>query len=157
MATARNMTHRVSGLDQHLGYWLRFVSNAVSHSFQQKVQAKGVTVAEWVVLRELFGSTGAAPSDIAARLRMTRGAISRLVDRLTSKGLVGRDGDPSDARRQRVSLTARGRTLVPALAALADGNDDEFFGHLNTRDRAALIATMQDIVRLRGITGVPTT
>ena len=41
----------ISTLEDHAGYWLRFVSNHVSHAFMQKVEAKGVTVAEWARLR----------------------------------------------------------------------------------------------------------
>jgi hypothetical protein len=41
----------VSQLEAHLGYWLRAVSNHVSHAFKMKVETHGVTVAEWVVLR----------------------------------------------------------------------------------------------------------
>ena len=37
---------RVSPLESHLGYWLRVVSNHVSHGFKSKVEAHGVTVAE---------------------------------------------------------------------------------------------------------------
>jgi DNA-binding MarR family transcriptional regulator len=36
---------------------------------------------------------------------------------------------PSDRRQQILSLTARGRALVPRLARLADDNDAHFFGH----------------------------
>ncbi len=43
----------VSTLEAHLGYWLRYVSNHVSHAFALKVAAHGVSVAEWVVMREL--------------------------------------------------------------------------------------------------------
>ncbi|MEG2964613.1 MAG: MarR family transcriptional regulator, partial [Janthinobacterium sp.] len=51
-ASHPNSAH-VSELEAHLGYWLRFVSNHVSHSFQKKAEANGVTVSEWVVLREM--------------------------------------------------------------------------------------------------------
>ena len=44
----------LSSLESHLGYWLRYVSNHVSHAFSLKLAARGVTVAEWVVLRELY-------------------------------------------------------------------------------------------------------
>ncbi len=37
-----------SDLHDHLGYWLRTVSNAVSQSFARKVEGEGVTVAERV-------------------------------------------------------------------------------------------------------------
>ena len=42
-----------SSLDRHLGYWLRAVSNAVSRGFAARVEAEGVSVAEWVFLRLL--------------------------------------------------------------------------------------------------------
>lgn len=146
----------MSGLETHLGYWLRFVSNAVSHAFQQKVRARGVTVAEWVVLREMLDCGEIAPSALAGRLRMTRGAISKLADRLEEKALVARREDGADARRHTLRLTAKGRKLVPVLAALADRNDAEFFGHLDMKTRAALAETMREIVRRRGLTEIPT-
>lgn len=144
----------VSALETHLGYWLRYVSNQVSHAFSLKIQARGVTVAEWVVLRELY-ERETMPSALAERLGMTRGAISKLADRLAAKGLITREPGPGDRRSQSLTLTASGRTLVPGLAALADQNDDEFFGDLDPSVRATVEATMKDIVRRRGLKAVP--
>ena len=69
------MSEPVSDLETHLGYWLRYVSNHVSQAFARKVEARGVTVAEWVVLRELYDADDALPARIAERIGMTRGAI----------------------------------------------------------------------------------
>jgi hypothetical protein len=55
----------VSGLQDHLGYWLRYVSNQVSHAFSVKLAAREVTVAEWVMLRELFDAEAMTPSTTA--------------------------------------------------------------------------------------------
>lgn len=44
----------VPDLTAHLGYWLRYVSNHVSQAFARKVEANGVTVAEWVLMRRLL-------------------------------------------------------------------------------------------------------
>ncbi len=85
-----------------------------------------------VVLRDLFDGDGVAPSLLADRLGMTRGAISKLADRLIAKELIERTASMEDRRQQTLSLTAAGRKLVPALSALADRNDAEFFGHLKT-------------------------
>ena len=62
----------LSSLESHLGYWLRHVSNHVSHAFSLKLATVGVTVAEWVVLRELYDGES-APSALADRLDITRG------------------------------------------------------------------------------------
>jgi DNA-binding MarR family transcriptional regulator len=143
------------GLEAHLGYWLRFVSNHVSHGFKRKVEEHGITVAEWVVLRALLEVESAMPSAIAEKLGMTRGAISKLVDRLVSKGLVACAIVKEDRRSQSVSLTAAGRKLVPILASLADRNDAEFFGHLSPAQRSATMSVLQEIVRRRGLKHVP--
>ena len=40
------------------------MSNHVSHAFAQKVSAKGVTVAEWVLMRSLHGAEPTPPSEV---------------------------------------------------------------------------------------------
>src|SRR5271170_5663828 len=89
-----------SSLQTHLGFWLRFVSNHVSHVFALKVESHGVTVAEWVVLRALFDAGQVNPSEIAQTLDMTRGAISKLVDRVVAKRLVKCAVEKGDRRYQ---------------------------------------------------------
>ncbi len=75
----------VSDLKSHTGFWMRFVSNHVSHRFAQRVMAEGVTVAEWVILRELFNVESVAPSAVAEATGLTRGAVSKLIERLRAK------------------------------------------------------------------------
>jgi DNA-binding MarR family transcriptional regulator len=146
---------QASDLEDHLGYWLRYVSNHVSHAFAQRVQKKGVTVAEWALMREMLGMGPANPSQLAERLGMTRGAISKLIDRLTHKNLCARSSAGDDRRYQTVDLTAAGKRLVPSLARLADDNDREFFGHLNRQQKTDLAATLKEIVRRHGWKDIP--
>jgi DNA-binding MarR family transcriptional regulator len=145
----------VSALEAHLGYWLRFVSNQVSHAFSQKVARRGVTVAEWVILRALYDGETLVPSKLADKIGMTRGGISKLADRLVAKSLVSRTIDDEDRRYQALALTAKGRALVPELAALADRNDAEFFGHLASTERTRIEKAMRKIVRKHGFKSVP--
>ncbi len=146
---------QISLLEAHLGYWLRMVSNHVSHAFGRKLAAADVTAAEWVVLRTLYAADSVTPSRVAGELRMTRGAISKLVDRLLAKDLVTRTAAKEDRRWQDIALTLRGRALVPRLAALADANDTEFFGPLTAGERATLERILKKIVRQREIENVP--
>lgn len=146
---------RIPDLTAHLGYWLRYVSNHVSQAFARKVEANGVTVAEWVLMRRLLDEKGISPSRLAERVGMTRGAITKLADRLIDKSLLVRMSDPTDGRAQRLSLTPAGRALVPRLAALADANDAEFFDHLSDKDRATLLRIFRGIVRKRDLKALP--
>lgn len=146
----------ISPLEAHLGYWLRYVSNQVSHAFAQKLAARDVTVAEWVFLRELYDrEQAAAPSVLADRLGMTRGAISKLADRLLAKQLIHREEGGIDRRFQALALTSAGRDMVPDLASLADLNDEEFFGHLEPAAKEAIAVAMKEIVRRQGSRAMP--
>jgi DNA-binding MarR family transcriptional regulator len=151
---ASNLT--VSDLKKHVGFWLRFVSNHVSHAFARKLLASGVTVAEWVVMREMFDDEETSPGILAEGIGMTRGGVSKLVDRLVTKKFVTRQERSDDRRFQSIALTAAGRRLIPQLAALADQNDEEFFHPLSTGERAALIATMKKLVQSHGLQTLPT-
>ena len=88
----------LTGLEAHLGYWLRFVSNSVSAAFAQKLAAHDVSGAEWVAMRLIHGRPGVAATAIADEMGMTRGAISKIVARLEKRGLVARTPLPEDAR-----------------------------------------------------------
>lgn len=147
---------QVSDLASHTGYLLRMVSNAVSNEFARKVAAEGVTVAEWVMLRALYGGEAMAPSALAARMGMTKGAISKLADRLLDKGLIERTGNPADRRGHSLSLSATGTAKVPVLAGLADANDDAFFAVLGEDDRARLRGALRALIDRHGLSATPT-
>lgn len=145
----------VSHLKSHLGFWMRFVSNHVSHAFARKLEQSGVTVAEWVVMREMFGESQTSPSIVAGRIGMTRGAITKIVDRLLHKGLVTRRESSGDRRYQEIALTAAGRRLIPALAALADQNDEEFFHPLSRKERETILSILKKLVQAHGLEKLP--
>ncbi len=145
----------ISRLDAHVGFWLRFVSNHVSAEFRKAVEAQGVSLSEWVALRQLFDAGEASASDLMASLGMTKGAVSKIVTRLETGGLAQRVMDKVDRRAQRIVLTKAGRALVPTLAAIADRNDEDFFGHLDASRRRALVSLMKQVVELRQLSGVP--
>jgi DNA-binding MarR family transcriptional regulator len=152
---AKDSQAGVSDVRSHTGFWLRFVSNHVSHAFAEKLVGSGVTVAEWVVLREMFDTSATSPSVLAAATGLTRGAISKLIDRLVQKDLVSRAEAAEDRRFQDVRLTSAGRTLVPKLAAIADQNDHEFFSQLPVGERERLVATLKKLVVANKLKQIP--
>jgi DNA-binding MarR family transcriptional regulator len=137
-----------------LGFWLRFVSNSVSQAFARKILAEGATVPEWVLLRTIYEGE-MTPSEVADRIGMTRGAVSKIADKLVQRGLISRTASNVDRRYQALQLTRAGEELVPKLGALADKNDEEFFGHMMPEQKELLTDMMKDIVRRRGLKSVP--
>jgi DNA-binding MarR family transcriptional regulator len=86
---------------------------------------------------------------------MTRGAVTKLADRLIAKSLLARAANPDDGRAQTLALTPAGRAIVPELAALADANDAEFFDSMTRQDRAALLRILREVVEKRGLKSLP--
>jgi DNA-binding MarR family transcriptional regulator len=156
MTRASQSVKGTSALNSHTGFWLRFVSNHVSHAFARRLLKQGVTVAEWVVLREMYDKSEISPSVVAEQTGLTRGAISKLIDRLEAKKLVTRRDRRDDRRFQVVGLTSAARRLVPALAAIADRNDEEFFLPLSASEREALVSILKKLVRSHGFHTFPT-
>jgi DNA-binding MarR family transcriptional regulator len=147
----------VSDLRSHLGFWLRFVSNHVSQNFARKLEQGEVTVAEWVILREMFHTDTTSPSTLANSTGLTRGAVSKLVDRLVQKKLAHRAEAAEDRRFQEVGLTAAGKVLVPRLAVIADANDEEFFSQLSARERQQLLGMLKKLADAHNLTKISTT
>lgn len=145
----------VPDLAAHAGYLMRMVSNAVSHAFAGKMAGEGVTVAEWAMLRSLYGSDAIAPTALAARMGMTKSAISKLAERLLEKGLVERAGNPRDKRGHSLSLSPAGIAKVPVLAGLADENDATFLGVLDAGEQRDLRTLLHRLIEEHGLSAMP--
>lgn len=144
----------LSRLDAHVGYWLRYVSSQFSHALNRELEDKGVSLAEWIVLRELYDGD-LRPSDLAARLGLTRGAASKLARKLACSLMITQQAAPEDGRVQVLSLTDHGRAVVRVFAVILDETDEKFFGHLTPDTRALIRSVMRDIVRRRGLRAAP--
>lgn len=155
MSRAKPQADTLADLKTHTGFWLRFVSNHVSHAFARELTAKGVTIAEWVVLREMYNRGETSPGVLADIIGLTRGAASKLIDRLVGKRLMTRQDRGDDRRFQDIGLTAAGRKLVPSLAALADRNDAEFLMPLSSGEREALLSILKKLAHAHGLRKLP--
>jgi len=69
-----------------------------------------VTLTEYDVLFNLYRQPErrARIRDLTPQLLLSQPSVSRLIERLASRGLVARSGDPSDARGTLVALTVDG-------------------------------------------------
>ncbi len=138
-----------SKLEEHLGYWLRCLSNFVSHSFAARLEAQDVSLAQWVVLRTLYDASGVTLNQAAKQVGVDKSSLSRMVERLVHKGLVARfAGD--DRRSVGLNLTANGKKMVRQLATLADENDHAFFRTLSLKQREEFLTTIKHLLTANG-------
>lgn len=78
-----------------------------------------VSAAQCVLLQTLLRGKWDV-SGLAAHTRVTKGAMTRLVDGLEARGWVTRDKGQNDGRRVLISLTAEGRKEAKRLLRLTE-------------------------------------
>jgi DNA-binding MarR family transcriptional regulator len=140
-----------------LGGWLRSLSNTVSLSYAKILEGSGVTAAELVVLRAIQAGEGnLAPSEIAHHLGMTRGAVSKLTDRLITKRLVTRTESKSDRRFQVVRLTSAASKMIPELLDTAKNNDERFFSCLSRSERSEFERLIKKVLHKNSLKNIAT-
>jgi DNA-binding MarR family transcriptional regulator len=139
----------ISKLDDHVGFWLRRLSNFVSHSFAEKLSKEDVTVAQWVILRTLYDRDNITLNQLAELVGLDKSSVSRMVERLVLRELLNRS-EGNDRRSLDLSLTPAARKLVPKLAKLADQNDESFFNFLPAKKRQEFLATIKQLLDANG-------
>ena len=72
--------------------------------------------------------------DLNRRLLLTQPSVSRLLDRLATRGLVTKSGDPNDARGTIITLTDRGYNEFRRVAVLHGASIARRMAALGSRD-----------------------
>lgn len=125
-------------LQDYLLFLLAAASASASAGFHAIVRQHGLRVPEWRVLACLHDSDGQMLTRLAALALMEQSAMTRVVERMTERGLLERRGDSRDRRRVRVYLSAQGRAILAPLMRLAREQEAQVLGSLPPEQRAAL-------------------
>lgn len=142
-------------LEAHLGYWMRRVSNHVSAGFARSLRLRNVSVAEWVILSQIYNEPGIKLTQLAEILGLTRGAVSKVLDKLEKKKWITRRTLAGDNRVQQLFLSAPGRRTLPQLAEIADRNDESFFACLDAGEKTIFRQLLQKLTDSNQIRDVP--
>ncbi|HET6848611.1 MAG TPA: MarR family transcriptional regulator [Gaiellales bacterium] len=91
------------------------------------------------------GPQGLRPSDLAARLRMSKQAVNYLLGQLEGLGYLERVADPDDQRSRRIALTQRGTDAAHAIRDLVGELERDWEARLGRRRFAQLRALLVDL------------
>lgn len=107
-----------------------------------------VSVAEAHAVLELSREPGLSQNGLAARLRLEKSSVSRIVTALEKRGWVVRKRDPSDNRIVRVHLTGDGRTGATNLADSRRAKFERIFDAIPATQRDALLASLDTLLQV---------
>src|SRR6476469_10488810 len=97
-----------------IGALLRVPWEAVQRHMLERLHERGFDDLDAAHLNvfQYPGPQGARPSDLAAKLRISKQALNYLLGELERLGYLERRADPDDRRSKRVALTARGIAAI---------------------------------------------
>jgi DNA-binding MarR family transcriptional regulator len=128
---------QTTSADQELATRLRL---AVARSARRLRQESGTglspSLSTALATIERFGPL--TPSGLAARERVARPTVTRIVCRLVEAGLAARVADTADRRSALITVTPAGRALLAAARTRKDAFLSERLEALTAADRATL-------------------
>jgi MarR family transcriptional regulator, lower aerobic nicotinate degradation pathway regulator len=89
---------------------------------------------------------------LGRRCGIDRSDMVALVNVLSGEGLVGRRADPSDRRRNVITITAAGRRRLRALEQVVGRLQDALLAPLSADEREHLVASLRRVVEHHGAT-----
>jgi DNA-binding MarR family transcriptional regulator len=97
-----------------IGALLRMPWDAVQQHMLDRLHESGFTDFDsaYLTVFQYPGPQGARPSELAARLRISKQALNYLLGELERLGYLERRADPDDLRSKRIALTPRGIAAV---------------------------------------------
>src|SRR6266498_3454225 len=100
-----------------IGALLRMPWEAVQRHMLQRLHERGFSDfdAAYLNVFQYPGPQGARPSELAARLRISKQALNYLLGELERLDYLERQPDPDDLRSKRVALTRRGNSAISVI------------------------------------------
>ena len=108
-----------SGAQPQRQEWIEHITSCVfqfkqrlAHAARQTDQQFGLTPVHWHVLGMLHRGIIETMGDVAAKLGVSKGAATQILDVLVAKKLVRRTLDPHDRRVVRLQLTTQSQLMT---------------------------------------------
>jgi len=134
--------------DDSLHWQIGLVHRALSRLNEQKLQAAaGLSSPQAKVILTLNDESGVKLGRLSERLGCDIGAMSRVVSKMASKGLLERTRDSIDARCWQISLTERGRAQAMQVGAVLNEVDNDALSMLTASERERFVDCLKRMAK----------
>jgi DNA-binding MarR family transcriptional regulator len=110
--------------------------------------ASHLTLSQLKILLLLHRSGGLSGRELADRIGVGLAALSGMIDRLVTNGLVIRQEDPHDRRVRRISLSTGGAEIIGGIITAGAEKQRRLLSRLSAAELAQVAAAVQIMVRV---------
>ena len=123
---------------------------AVIANFRPILNAHGLTEQQWRILRALADAGPLEPRHIVELCRISSPSLAGVLSRMDDLGLVKRERMAGDARRVRVSLTAKSRALAAKMAPQIEATYADIEARIGAEFIGRFYQTLDELIALLG-------
>jgi DNA-binding MarR family transcriptional regulator len=132
--------------EESVGYLMRRILNMVSLEVERELEPSGLTNAQWVPLLKLHMGSASTVAELARECALDAGGMTRLLDRLETKGLLRRVRSSEDRRVVNLELTDEGRAAAKQIPAVLCGVQNAHMRGFTVQEWQTLKALLRRIL-----------
>ena len=130
---------------QTLGYEICQSARRVYQYLDSLFAEYDITPEQWVVIKQLLQEEGISQKELSLAVRKDQNTTKAIVDKLTLKGYIHREGNPQDKRAFVLTLTPKAKEMAPKLAKLDEEMIEALKEGLSDKELEALSLTLKKI------------
>jgi DNA-binding MarR family transcriptional regulator len=133
--------------EESVGYLMKRILSTVADAIEREMGPNGLTNAQWIPLFKLYVGSASTVAELARECNLDAGAMTRLLDRLETKGLLKRVRSSEDRRVVNLELTAEGRSAaqqIPAVLCRVQNAHMQGFTHAEWQTLTSLLRRILD-------------
>ncbi len=129
--------------EREVAFLLVDAGRKLNDAYDAKMKPLALTRSQWRVMAYVSRSPGITQTELAASVECSRMAITSVLDRMQSKGLIERREVEDDRRVRSVFLSQKGRSLVRKMNRTATRVLEDVFARVSGDDLRALKETLE--------------
>ena len=148
------MTEVTPGAQSQRQEWIEHITSCMfqlkqrlAHATRQTDQQFGLAPVHWYVLSLLHRGVIETMGDVAAKLCVSKGAATQILDALVAKKLVQRTLDPHDRRVVRLQLTTQSQLMTDHFQQYMTETVADLFAVLSDAEVAQLDQLIDKVVQ----------
>ncbi|MFJ9365581.1 MarR family winged helix-turn-helix transcriptional regulator [Nocardia sp. NPDC101769] len=137
-----NDVKKPTGLPKTVSFRLGTVGSVVADRFAARIETLELKPKHAGLMTTLSHGEAASQQELAGRLGVAPSLVVALADHLERLGAIERVRDPGDRRRQVLTLTGHGYTLLAECERAARELDEELTAGLTAKERTAFLRAL---------------
>lgn len=105
-----------------------------------------LSIPEWTILGQVFEQDGVRLAELSEILSVEAPLVTTLADQLEKKGHISRSDDPQDRRAKLLTLTQKGKEIVPLIENDASLKIKDLLKDIAIEDLSAYYRVLEFIV-----------